>query len=73
MKSNDVAVIYQSFIDEVKKRTGQPRRFNDLNSLQAWFDSNAVEIFEDNVRRGIWVRMSDYEVAVANRDLPPPS
>jgi hypothetical protein len=70
MKSNDVEAIYRAFVDELKKRAQQPRRFDDLNSLKAWFDSNAVEVFEDNVRRGIWVRMSDYEVAVAKRNLP---
>jgi hypothetical protein len=70
LKSNDLPLIYRIFVDELKKRSGQPRRFDDLNSLKAWFDSNAMELFEDNVRRGIWVRMSDYEVALARRDLP---
>lgn len=70
IKSNDLAAIYRTFIDELNKRSEQPRCFKDASSLQAWFDSNALEIFEDNVRRGIWVRMSDYEVAVAKRALP---
>ncbi len=73
IKSNDVAVIYGAFVDALKKRADQPRPFDNLDSLKAWFDSNALEIFEDNVRRGIWVRMSDYELAVAKRDLPPQS
>ncbi len=70
MKSHDVAAIYRSFVDELEKRPEQPRSFNDMGSLRAWFDENAVEVFEDNVRRGVWVRMSDYEVALARRDLP---
>lgn len=70
IKSNDVAVIYRAFVDELKKRAEQPRPFDNLDALKAWFDSNALEVFEDNVRRGIWVRMSDYEVAVAKRDIP---
>jgi hypothetical protein len=70
MKSNDIAAIYRAFVDELEKRPEQPRSFNDLGSLRAWFDENAVEMFEDNVRRGIWVRMSDYEVARAKGDLP---
>lgn len=73
VKSNDVAAIYQAFVDEVKKRPEQPRCFEALNSLKAWFDSNAIEIFEDNVRRGIWVRMSEYEVAIAKRNLLGPA
>lgn len=70
VKSNDVPAIYRAFGDELMKRADHPRSFNDLESLRAWFDSNALEVLEDNVRRGIWVRMSDYEVAVAKRDLP---
>lgn len=70
VKSNDLAAIYGTFVDELKNRTDQPRSFNNLESLKAWFDESAQEVFEDNVRRGIWVRMSDYEVARAKRDLP---
>lgn len=69
MQSNDVKLIYQRFLDELRKLPKQPRCFNDLNALRAWFDSNALDIFEDNVRRGIWVRMSDYEVEVAKRRM----
>jgi hypothetical protein len=71
LKSSDLAAIYRTFVDELNKRSDQPRCFKDTSSLQAWFDSNALEVFEDNVRRGIWVRMSDYEVRVAKRALPP--
>lgn len=71
MKSNDVVVIYQTFVDELKKRIEQPRCFDDLNALQARFDSNALKIFDDNVHRGIWVRMSNYEVAIARQESLP--
>jgi hypothetical protein len=70
--SNDVASIYQHFVALLKQRAEQPRRFPDLPSLQSWFDSNALEIFEDRVRRGLYIRMSDDEVAIARRKLPPP-
>lgn len=72
LKSNDVAEIYEQFLELVKKHPEQPRPFPDLQSLQAWFDSNAIELFEDCVRRGWWVKMSDYEVTLAQRKLPPP-
>ncbi|PWU10214.1 MAG: hypothetical protein C5B50_25935 [Verrucomicrobia bacterium] len=69
--SDDVALIYRQFLDEIRQRTEQPRCFSEVESLRSWFDSNTLQVFEDNVRRGIWVRMSDYEVAVAKRDLAP--
>jgi hypothetical protein len=72
LQSEDVAVIHKGLIEHPRLRVGQRRRFVDLLSLQAWFDSNAVEVFEDRVRRGIFLRMSDYEVAIARRKLPPP-
>jgi hypothetical protein len=70
--SNDVALIHGKFIQLLNEKREQPRRFPDLPSLQAWFDSNALKIFEDAVRRGLWVRMSDYEVELTKRKLPPP-
>jgi hypothetical protein len=72
MQSHDVSAIYDRFLELLKQRPEQPRPFPDLQSLQAWFDSNAIELFEDYVRRGWWVKMSDYEVTLAQRKLPPP-
>jgi hypothetical protein len=67
LQSNDVAFIYGQFVQHLKQRPDSPRRFPDLLSLQAWFDSNAWEIFKFRVHRRTWVRMSDYEVALARR------
>jgi hypothetical protein len=64
MQSQSVADIHGAFLKELEKRIDQPKRFDDLHSLKAWFDSNNLEIFQHNVRRGTWVRMSDYEVAL---------
>lgn len=69
VESNDVAFIYEQFVEHRKQRTDPPRRFPDLQSLQAWFDATALETFEDRVRRGTWIRMSDYEVAAARRKM----
>jgi hypothetical protein len=70
--SKDVASIYQRFVELLKQRGEQPRRFPDLQSLKTWFDSNAREVFEDRVSRGLYILMSDDEVAAAQRKLPPP-
>jgi len=72
LQSDDVVYIHEQFVHHLKQRTDSPHHFPDLLSLQGWFDSNAFKTFEYRVRRGAWVRMSDYEVAVAQRKLPPP-
>jgi hypothetical protein len=69
LQSNDAAFIHEQFVQHLKQRTDSPRHFQDLPSLQAWFDANAREIFEFRVHRGSWVRMSDFEVEVARRKL----
>ena len=73
MESDDVAFIHQQFIEQLRRRVSQPRCFSDLPALQAWFDANQLEMFEDKVRRGIWVRMNDHEVAAARRKLSLPA
>ena len=69
LQSNDVSLIYHRFLELLREHDHPPRLFPDLESLKTWFDSNAIEMFKDKVRRGIWVRMSDYEVAVAQSQL----
>jgi hypothetical protein len=69
VESDDVVFLHQKFVEQLSQRADQPRRFNDLPALQNWFDAHKIEIFEDKVRRGLWVRMSDYEVEKARREL----
>jgi hypothetical protein len=69
LKSDDAGYIHEQFITLLKQRTDTPRHFPDQPSIQAWFDSNMLTIFEYRVRRGAWVRMSDYEVEKARLQL----
>lgn len=62
IETDDVVLLHQKFVEELRQRGDQPRRFDDLPALQAWFNANKIEIFEDKVRRGLLVRMSDFEV-----------
>jgi hypothetical protein len=71
IESNDVTIIHQNFVQQLKEYIEKPRHFPDLPSYQTWFDSNSSEVFEDRVRRGWFIRMTDYEVTVAQRKLPP--
>jgi hypothetical protein len=69
VESNEVAVVYETFLEQLRRRGEQPRRFEDVPALQAWFDSDALEVLAERVRRGLLVRMSDHEVAVARRKM----
>jgi hypothetical protein len=68
IESNDVEFLYRNFVEQLRQRTGQPRRFDDLSALQQWFDSYQIAKFEDAVRRGHWVRMSEYEAEKARKE-----
>ena len=72
ISSNDAAQIYQRFVDDLKRRNEEPLHFSDLESLRNWFDSNAIEVFNHRVRKRLFIRMSDKEVAIARQKLPPP-
>jgi hypothetical protein len=69
LKSDDIGYIHEQFIQNLKQRADSPRHFPDLPSIQTWSDANALATFEFRVRRGAWVRMSDYEVEKARRKL----
>jgi hypothetical protein len=69
LKSSDVDFIHAQFLEHLQKRPDSPRHFPDQASLQVWFDSNAFKIFEYRVHQGTWVRMSDFEVEKAKRQL----
>ena len=69
LKSDDAGYIHEQFMDHLKQRKNSPRHFPNLQSIQEWFDSNALATFEFRVRRGAWVRMSDFEVEKARREL----
>ena len=71
VESNDITFIYQNFVEHLQKRHEKLQLFPDEQSIQIQFDQNAREVFEAQVRQGWFIKMSDYEVAVAQRKLPP--
>ena len=70
LPSNDVALVYERFLTELKQRPEPPRHFPDLAAVQAWTDAIAVEALADRVQRGLYVPMNRVEVAMARRNLP---
>lgn len=65
-------MVYARFLEQAKRRTGSPLVFPDIPSLQRWVDERQIKRFEDRVRRGVYVRMTDAEVNEARRKLSPP-
>jgi hypothetical protein len=72
VQSNDVQTIYLAFTQHLARRSETPQQFADNATLRAWFDENQIEVFEYRVRTGLFVKMTDAEVAAARRKLPPP-
>lgn len=68
----NVRAIHSAFLNNLARMAGTPRRFEEVTALREWFDASQIEMHEDRVRRGIFVRMSDGEVEEAKRRLPPP-
>jgi len=61
-----------AFLKEIRATGETPAVFPDKASVERWFDENQLIAFEDRVRRGLYIRMSDAEVEMAKRKLPPP-
>jgi hypothetical protein len=72
VQSDAVVRIYQAFTEHLARRAEPPQHFPDDASLHSWFDDNAVEVFEYRVRTGLFIKMTDEEVAAARRKFPPP-
>jgi len=76
VKSYDVKFIYQQFLERLRQRKDTPRRFPDLESLRQWLDASQVKVWEERVRRKLFLPMSDAEVEAAKAVLalgvPPP-
>jgi hypothetical protein len=63
LDSYDVPLIYDRFREELQRRSETPRSFPDLDSLRQWSDALRMRRFEDRVRRRLFVRMTEPEVA----------
>jgi len=61
--SYDAEYIYTQFLEQLRRRTELPRTFSDLGSLKTWYDEKQIKTFEEKVRRGLFVPMTDQEVA----------
>jgi len=70
--TENLQVLYDALLKEIRAAGETPAVFPDKASVERWFDENQLIAFEDRARRGLYVRMSDAEVEMARRKLPPP-
>jgi len=68
----ELELVHQRFLAELHNDRETPLAFPDKQSLQRWFDANQLATFENRVRRGLFVKMTDAEVQQALRNFPPP-
>lgn len=73
LQSYDVHRIYHRFQEELQRRSDSPRTFPDVESIRQWFDARQIKNFEDRVRRGLFIPMSDGEIEAARAAMQPGS
>ena len=62
-------MIYRRFTEDLAKRKQTPIAFPDVDSIRRWFDDYQQRLLQSRVDRGLFVRMTDEEVAAARRRL----
>jgi hypothetical protein len=67
VKADDPAVIYDRFVSYLSRRPQPPRVFAGCDAVRQWLDECRLESFEARVARGLFVRMTDEEVAQARQ------
>jgi hypothetical protein len=67
VQSGDPAVIYQRFVSHLSSQPRRPRDFAGCDAMRQWLDECRLESFEARVARGLYVRMTDEEVAQARQ------
>ena len=71
-KSDEPSFLYQQLTAQLEARQKTPRRFNGCDEARQWLDAARLKAFDARVARGLYVRMTDAEVAAARRKMPSP-
>lgn len=72
MPTGDAAAMCERIGAAIRVRKTEPRAFPDVVLLRESFDAELIREFEARVRRGLFVRMTEDEIAEARRSMPPP-
>jgi hypothetical protein len=66
---DDVNLLHDEFLKALKRKQDQPIVFSDLKQMHQWFDANKIRSFENRVKRGLYVKMTDAEVNAARTKI----
>lgn len=72
IRTDDVSALYNIFLDAVKRRSEQPLTFSTPEQMQQLFDERLIMRFENRLKRGLFVKMTDGEIEQAKKKIPPP-
>lgn len=72
IRTGDVFALYDTFLNALKRKPEQPLTFSTPVQMQQLFDERLIKRFENRVARGLFVKMTDEEIAEARRKKPPP-
>lgn len=72
IRNDDVFALYDIFLDALKRKSEEPLTFSTTEQMQQLFDERLIKRFENRVKRGLFVKMTDEEIAQARRKIPPP-
>jgi hypothetical protein len=70
--TDDVVALYETFLNALKRKSEQPLAFSTPRQMQQLFDERVIKRFENRVKRGLFVKMTDLEIEQARRRMPPP-
>jgi hypothetical protein len=70
--TDDVLVLYETFLNALKPKSAQPLTFSTTEQMKQLFDERLVKRFENRVKRGLFIKMTDLEIEQARRRIPPP-
>jgi len=70
--TDDVFALYETFLNALKQKSAQPLTFSTPEQMRQLFDERLIKRFENRVKRGLFVKMTDEEIAEARRKIPPP-
>jgi hypothetical protein len=73
LRSEEVGVLHSALARKCAGKAEASQVFADDATLRAWFDRHQITTFESRVRRGLFVKMTEQEIAAARAQLNRPT
>ena len=71
VSTDDPALVHAKLISLCRSQKGSPRTFADEPSIRDWFDGYVTRTFQSRASRGLFVKMTEDEIAEARSRMPP--